>query len=239
MMYLESNFLMSRFLTPKWILIIFSSLIVLLPLILAITHREKIAYHLKIILFYLIGATICELTAWALLLLPFENHQNHWVNNVLSIFEYSCFSYYFYTVINNVRLKQFIKIVGILGLFFILFITFNRIEKINIIDTLSSSVGIIILILFVLINFYVILYTDQTNNLLAYPIFWIASGVLIYFSGFFFVNLFSDLYLFHKINLSNFWYYSVYYILLIIFRIFLAIGLWFSKTPIQSNQLSK
>ena len=238
-MYLESNLLISRFLTPTWILIIFSSLIVLLPLITAITQRKNMPYPLKIILFYLIGASICELISWGIILFPFGNHQNHWVNNTFSIFEYSCFSFYFYKIVCNLRLKQFIKIVSIMGLVFILFITFNRIEKINIIDTISSSVGIILIILFVLINFYEILYSDNSDNLLTYHIFWIASGVLIYFSGFFFVNLFSDILLFHKIKLPSFWYYSIYYILLIIFRIFLAIGLWFSKTPIQSNLSSK
>ena len=238
-MILSNILITSRFFSPEWLLIIFSSSIVLLPLILAIKQRRMLSYSLKIILFYILVATICELISWSIILLPFRNHQNHWVNNILSIFEYSCFSYYLYYITNSIKLKQLIKIIGIVGFFLIIFITLNRIEKINIIDTLSSSIGIIILILFVLINFYEILNTDEHKDLLTYPVFWVSSGILIYFSGFFFVNLFSDILLFHKINLGDFWYHSIYYILLIIFRIFLAIGLWFSKTPIQSNLSSK
>lgn len=233
-MITENILLSSRFLTSKWLIIILSTFVLFFALIMAVTKRKGFSYQVKIIYFYLIGATVFEMIAWSIIVLPFKIHQNHWVHNTFNIFEYSCLCFYFYHTINNKKIKEFIKFISIAGFILILGITFKHFEKINIIDTLSSSIGMIIIICFVLLHFYEILYTDKTENLLTYTIFWISSGILIYFTGYFFVNLFSDLLLFDKINVPI-WYYSIYYILLIFFRIFLTMGLWFSTAPIQSN----
>ena len=227
---IQDLILVNRFLTPKWILVIISSLIILVPMIPAIKYRRELSKSLRIISFYLFGSLFFEVLCWAIILLPFSNHQNHGVLNTLNIFEFMCLGYYFYETIKSNSLKQVIKVTSVISFMLIIIVTIININDFNRYDNLSHSIVYIAIIFFVLLNFYEILYSEETLILSNYAYFWIASGILIYFSGAFFVNLFGDIILFN-VRLSDYW--IIYYVLLIIFRIFLAIGLWFSKTPQQ------
>ena len=233
---IQDFILVNRFLTPKWILVIFSSLIILLPIMSAMIYRKELSKSLRIISYYVFGSFFFEILCWAIILLPFSNHQNHWAINILNVFEFVCLSYYFFSTAKSIKIKQFVKVISILSLLLISTLTILNIENFNRYDNLTHSIVYITLMLFVLLNFYEILYSEETLILSNYPYFWIASGVLIYFSGAFFVNLFGDVILFN-VRLNDFW--IIYYVLLIIFRIFLAIGLWFSKTPQQLSPSSK
>lgn len=233
---IQDLILINRFLTPKWILVIFSSLIILLPIMSAMIYRKELSKSLRIISFYVFGTFFLESLCWAIILLPLENHQNHWVINIFNVFEFVCLSYYFFSTVKSIRIKQFVKVISILSLLLIFTLTILNIENFNRYDNLTHSIVYITLMLFVLLNFYEILYSEETLILSNYPYFWIASGVLIYFSGAFFINLFGDVILFN-VRLNDFW--IIYYVLIIIFRIFLAIGLWFSKTPPQLSPSSK
>lgn len=227
---IQDLILLNRFLTPKWILVIFSSLIIILPIMSAVFYRKDLSNSLRIISFYVFGSLFFEILCWAIILLPFSNHQNHWVLNILNVFELICLSYYFLITIKNVRLKQLIKVTALLSLFLVVGISLVNFKDINRYDNLTHSIVYITLIFFALLNFYEILYSEEPLILYNYTYFWITSGILIYFSGTFFINLFGDIILFSN-QLKDYW--IIYYILLIIFRIFLAIGLWFSKTPQQ------
>lgn len=228
--------LISRFLSPRWILVIISSLIILLPVISAIINQDKLSYPLKIIKIYCVGTLIFEILCWSIILLPFSNHQNHWTINVFNIFEIFILGYYFFVLIVNKRLKAVVKYLTLISMLIISLLTMLNLDDFNKYDTITHSVTYLALMLFVLIHFYEILYFNDSLNLGRYPYFWIASGVLIYFAGSFFVNLFGSIILF---NTSFKGYLLIYYILLIIFRIFLAIGLWLSKTPPQLSPSSK
>lgn len=196
----------------------------------AVFYRKDLSNSLRIISFYVFGSLFFEILCWAIILLPFSNHQNHWVLNILNVFELICLSYYFLITIKNVRLKQLIKVTALLSLFLVVGISLVNFKDINRYDNLTHSIVYITLIFFALLNFYEILYSEEPLILYNYTYFWITSGILIYFSGTFFINLFGDIILFSN-QLKDYW--IIYYILLIIFRIFLAIGLWFSKTPQQ------
>ena len=202
----------------------------------AIFYRKDLSNSLRFISFYVFGSLFFEILIWAIILFPFSSHQNHWVLNIFNVFELICLSYYFLITIKNVRLKQLIRVIALLSLFLVVSITLVNFKDINRYDNLTHSVVYITLIFFALLNFYEILYSEETLILYNYTYFWIASGILIYFSGVFFINLFGDIILFSN-QLKDYW--IIYYVLLIIFRIFLAIGLWFSKTPQQLSPSSK
>lgn len=229
--------LTSRFFTPKWIFVIFSSLIILLPIILAIKYRKYLSDSLRIISIYLYGSLFLEILCWAIILLPFLNHRNHWVLNILNIFEFICLSYYFLLITKGVKIKNVIKAVSILSFLIIIISITVNFKEFNKYDDFAHSIVYITLILFVLLNFYEMLYSDEILLLSNYSYFWIASGILIYFSGAFFVTLFGDKILLLKGPLKDYW--IIYHILLIIFRVFIAIGLWFSKTPQQLSSSLK
>ncbi len=233
---IQDIILINRFLAPRWILVIFSSLIILLPVILATINQDKLTYSLKIIKIYCMVALFFEILCWSVILLPFGNHQNHWTINTFNIFELLCLGYYFFNIIVNNLFKNIIKYLTVFSVITISFLTVLNFDDFNKYDTITHSVTYLTLMLFVLINFYEILYFNDSLSLGQYPYFWIASGVLVYFAGSFFVNLFSNTVLFNS-SFNDYW--LIYYILLIIFRIFLAIGLWFSKTPPQLSPSSK
>ncbi len=234
---IQDLILLNRFLTPKWIFVIFSSLIILLPIIPAIKYRKNLSNSLRTISIYLYGSLFLEILCWAIILLPILNHRNHWVFNVLNIFEFCCLSYYFLQITKSDKIKNVIKVVSVLSFLIIVIVTIINIKEFNNYDDFAHSIVYITLILSVLLNFYEMLYSNETLSLSNHAHFWIDSGILIYFSGAFFVNLFGDKILLFNGPLKDFW--LIYYILLIIFRIFLAIGLWFSKTPQQLSPSSK
>ncbi|MDR6811005.1 hypothetical protein J2Y60_001190 [Arcicella sp. BE140] len=68
------------------------------------------------------------------------------------------------------------------------------------------------------------------------PLFWISVGCLLYFSGTLFIFLYGDIILWQKQPILYYQLWSIYYVLLFVFRILLAVGLWFSKTAFQLSK---
>jgi hypothetical protein len=218
-----------------WFLMIISSIVVLLPFFVGLAQRKMLSYSLKTIFIYILIATSFELIGWVIVL---NHYQNHWVHNVFNIFEFSCWSYYFYQIFDNQKIVKFIKYFSISITSIVTAITFIDIKNLNNYNSIAYIITCFVLIALVLYSFYELLNSLNVPKLSTYPHFWISVGALLYFSGCFFVNLFSEIILFSKdSSLNKMW--LIYFVLLFIFRIFLAIGLWFSKTPPQLSPSSK
>ena len=215
---------------------IVASLTIILPILVgSITVKYWIKTPMQIVFLYCVIYSIFETVAWYYVL----NHwQNHFLANSVIYLDLIFWGYYFYHIIKNSIARKVVIGVIIISICTVLWSHFATGRDYNRIDSFANSFSNLTIIGVVLLFFYQLLNNLDIKNIFKYSHFWICVGVLIYFSGVFFVHIFSEYLTFSKDEtLINFWLTKDY--LLIFQRILLAIGLWFSKTPPQLNPSSK
>lgn len=213
-----------------------ASLAVIIPIILGIiTVKNWIKTPLQIIFLYCIIHSFFESVAWYYV---FNHEQNHFLNNTLTYVDTVFLGYYYYCLSLNSVYKKVISVINILAISIILWSHFTTGRDYNRIDSFAHSISNISLIGVSLLFFYQLLNNLDVKNLFSYSYFWINVAILIYFSGVFFVDIFAEFITFNKDeSITQFWNTKDY--LLFFHHIFLAIGLWFSKTPPQLSPSSK
>jgi hypothetical protein len=218
-----------------WTIIVISSFVVLIPLYVGFVRQKILSTSLRVVFMYVAVATFFEILSWVMVL---NHYQNHWVHNLFNIFEFGFWGYYFTRIYKNQTIVKIATRLCIGIIIIVLGITFIDLKSLNIYNSIAYITTCFILIALVLYHFYELLNYLSISKLSISSQFWISAGVLLYFSGCFFTDLFSEIILFSKDkSLNKMW--LINYILLFIFRIFLAIGLWFSKTPPQLSPSSK
>jgi hypothetical protein len=218
------------------ILIYLTSLILILPIIIGSINIKGIKNTPFLIIFiYCICYLVLEIISWYYAL---NKLQNHFVDNLSTYLEIILIGYFYFKIISNPAQKKIVLLILAISLILILWSNLGTGRDFNRIDPLASSIGNIGLIAIALIFFFQLFNNLEVKNLFIYPHFWISIAVLIYFSGIFFVNVFAEYITFNKDeSIIQYWIIKQY--LTFFHRIFLAIGLWFSTTPIQSNLSSK
>ena len=213
-----------------------ASSILILPIIVGGVNMKGIKSTPFLIIFvYCICYLILEIISWYYAL---NKLQNHFIDNLSTYLEIILIGYFYFEIINNPIQKKIVLVILVISLVIILWSNLANKRDFNVIDSFASSIENIALIAIALIFFFQLFDDLDVKNLFAYPHFWIGIAVLIYFAGVFFVNVFSEYITFNKdISVAHYWLIKQY--LTFFHRIFLAIGLWFSKTPIQSNLLLK
>ena len=218
------------------VIIYLASFILILPIIIGSINMKGIKNTPFLIIFvYCICYLILEIISWYYAL---NKLQNHFIDNLSTYLEIILLGYFYFKIINNPIQKKIVLIILVISLAFILWSNLANERDFNRIDSFAGSIENIALIAIALIFFFQLFNNLDVKNLFTYPNFWIGIAVLIYFSGVFFVNIFAEYITFNKdISIAHYWLIKQY--LTIFHRIFLAIGLWFSTTPIQSNLSSK
>ncbi|MEA5259767.1 hypothetical protein VB264_18365 [Arcicella aquatica] len=215
------------------ILIYTSSSAVLFPLIICILRKKYLTKDLKILFLYVIASISCEVlgTFCGRVL----HYPNHFILNTFALSEGLLISFIFREAFIDRKLKTFVlvlmSIYTIVGIY--LFMMPDGFFKFN---STVNTISCLLIITWVLIYFYQLLQTLQLIKLYTLPLFWISVGCLLYFSGTLFIFLYSDTILFQKEPVLYFQLWSIYYILLFVFRVLLAVGLWFSKTAFQLSK---
>lgn len=214
-----------------------ASLSLIVPIIIGTINLKEVKNSPFIVLYcYLIIYAIFEIIAWYYML---HKLQNHFLGNTVIYLDIFFFGWYYYFVLSNQTQKKIILCSIFIAISIILWSHFGTDRDYNRLDSFALSVENITIILISLIFFYQLLNTLEVRNLFIYSHFWIATAVLFYFSVIFFLDLFAEYVAFNKDKVFAQSYWNIKEYLTFFHRIFLAIGLWFSKTPIQSNLSSK
>ncbi len=211
-----------------------SSLALIIPVTIGIINANDVYKSpLKVIFSYCLIFCCFEVIGWIYAL---NGWRNHFISNSILYTDVILWGYYYYLIIKNKTQKQFI--IGLMCLALMLIIWSHAGRDFNRVDPFGESILNIYLIIISLMLFYQLLNNLEINNLFTYPHFWISIAVLLYFSGVFFMYVFSE-YLSDSKQKSvyQFWFIKDY--LLLIQRVFIGIGLWYSKELVQSKNLSK
>lgn len=213
-----------------------SSLAILFPLIVVFIRRKYLlTTELKIMIVYIISSMIIDVLAtyWARVL----HRQNHFILNIYAVVECVLLILMYREVLINKVVKKATLFVSTLFTLFsvVLFTDVLGFLKFN---SFVNAISCLLIITCVLAYFFQLLQTLTVQKLSVTPMFWISVACLLYFSGNLFLFLYGETLLFHSSPfIKQLW--LIYFLLLFIFRIFLAIGLWFSKTPLQLKSSSK
>lgn len=204
------------------LLLYFGILIPLLPLMFFfLFKRNSHQKTLRVILFYIIYCIINEALGYYL-----QREQNSNFAFVLysfTIIEYSFFCYFIYLILPKNFAK---KSIPFLWIFFIIFtvidyVFYNKGREFD-----SFSVGVEAIIVISLCAYYLFSQVKGSNDLLIYSTFnfWVVITFLLYFSGTFFLYLFTD-----KMLMSP-QFQKLYFIINISFNIFKNILLCVAMT---------
>lgn len=213
-----------------------ASAAVILPIITGtIAAVWRLNSPLKIIFSYFIIYALFEVVG---LYYAFHHWQNHFVQNSLSYLDILFLGVYFYQILESPWIKKIIISLIIITLILTAWSHLGTGRDFNRLDSFALSVENLAMIFMSLLFFYQLLNTLDIKNLLVYSNFWIVVGILVYFSGAFFNFIFAEYVAFSKDEAITS-YFQIHEYFLFIQRIFLAIGLWFSKTPPQLSPSSK
>ncbi|MDZ7898726.1 MAG: hypothetical protein U5N85_12000 [Arcicella sp.] len=214
-----------------------ASLSLIVPLIIGtINLREIRNNHYGVLYWYLIIYAIFEVIAWYYAL---NGLQNHFLGNTVIYLDLFFIGWYYYLILSDETQKKIVLGSILIATIIVIWSHFATGRDYNRLDSFALSVENIVIILISLLFFYQLLNSLEVKNLFIYSHFWIGTALLSYFSVIFFLDLFAEYVAFNKNKdfASSYWDIKEY--LTFFHRIFLAIGLWFSKTPIQSNLSSK
>ncbi len=173
---------------------------------------------LKIILTFLLISISADLVSLTMVYLKLNTS---WWFNLYTFFEFAIIGIFYIWLFKNSEPTQFIIVTATVILGFIGIFLFTLIEYApNELNTKSLGLEATIFIFISVGYFYVLLNKMEFENPYYNPIFWINSGVLIYFSGAFFSFMFSA----PKFQELGIW--SIHSVIHLIFMLFILIGFW-------------
>jgi hypothetical protein len=140
---------------------------------------------------------ILDVTAWFLsIFLAINDIHNIIVANIFTVFEFLFVSMFFIEIFNFSNKKPFYIVTLIITMLFALGVFLSKNETYS---NYSNLIERFIFIVFSLLFYLKLMRELKIDNLLNYPIFWLNTGVLLYFSSSIFITIFSNYFL----NLSD------------------------------------
>ena len=148
--------------------------------------------------------------------------------HILTIVEFALIAYIYKNSLAPILSKE--KIYWIIGLFsfgsLINSVFFENIFEFN---AYARAIEALLIILLTLTYFYLTLKDMREKHLERAPLFWISSGLLIYFSSSLFINIYSNMLFGFGSNSYTMW--GIHAILNIVPYIFYTIALWVKPKP--------
>jgi hypothetical protein len=193
-------------------------------------HIDTFVYLTLPILFILfntkkkVGYTIALYgVVFFLLLFTFDYipvHLNKLYNTLYTFFEYTFFAFLFYTNFTSVKKK---KLVIYLSLVFYLVQTIHYFFIVSTrLDSIAIGVESILIFLFIVLFFLDSLLKPEAGYIYTHYFFWISTGLLIFLSGTFFINILAES--LPRNELDKYWFIN--YLIDTIKTIFFAIALY-------------
>ena len=163
-----------------------------------------------------------------------QSHAIHnlWLINLYNIIEYSLFAVFYLLLFKlNKNPKYIVGTLYLMGLIIIVITSFTQSFSEHLNSTLLGMKSII-LICSSVFYFKVMLDEIEFETPWSNPFFWINSGVLIYFSGCFFIFIFSE---YRGVSRTiNLW--DIHNIIHIIYNLLILIGFWKARKALTYSQ---
>lgn len=187
-------------------------------LIVAIIRNNTLTKEMRVLFLYVLVAAFVEILSSTFTKL---NIKNLYLINLFTVVECTMLGLFYLKIFTT---KKYSIIIYVLlfcfyGVFVYDFIFLHGFNRMNILSIIVES---FILIGFSLFYFYELAKKMEYVSILANPLFWVNSSILIYFSGNLFLFIFSNYILNHSYN--RLW--NIHDILNIIYNTLLIIAIW-------------
>lgn len=192
----------------------------LIAFIVGIIYFSTFSAYLKVLFIYICSACCLELTSFYLLYQGVEN--NLFLGPINTIIEFSAF-FYMYCFVLEIKNRKWVY--GVVLILFTLFAVIDAfyIEGWENLNALSRNTAGIILIVCSIVYFYKLMVRAKYADILALPAFWINASVITYFSGGFFLILFSN-HLIENDRVGYLIFFIIHSVFNITFNLLIAVG---------------
>lgn len=208
------------------ILSYFSAYFSIFPLIIGCYRYRFLKDNVKIVLLLIFFATLTEFVNLFYEYLSIS--RNISLLNIYSIVEALTISFFYYRFFES---RNF-RIVTIVAGFLFLVVSVQQIVTLDkdMMNHVSVTLESVIVTLFSVLTFHQLLQKSLYSNILNAPVFWINSAFLFYFTGTFFLHLFSN-YLLMRSQYEFYELWGLWHSLVnILFLILISIGFWKTQT---------
>jgi hypothetical protein len=200
----------------------FSMYSVIIPLTIGLFRRKYFNSGEKILL-YLVG--LSALADFGGSILQMQNINNMYVFHIYTVIEFSVISLFYIKIIPNRRLTYFV--IALMSLFLCVAV-YDYINNKDQMDDLSTSTESIIVIFYAVLGFSSLLRNPVQSRVIAIPLFWLNTALLLYFAGNLFLFIFSNYMQQHyKGEFRELW--GIHSIMSILFYLLMSTGFWKTK----------
>ena len=187
---------------------------VLFPVFLSFLNYKSKPKYLKILGLLVLTSGLSDLLS-----INFIRFNNE-INNIYTIIQFFILCSIFYLCFNNVKVKQLLLFSSFLFLIFSV-INILLIEGFTSRNTNLRTVSGIFFIIISVYYFNYLLQNQPVDNIIRFPMFWINSAILIYFSGNIFLYAANNIISFERIYL---FYYLIHNILNVIKNLLFSVA---------------
>lgn len=198
---------------------------IVVPLIVSITKHRTFSTVLKVLFLYVILCTIIEIVS---IILAQYDIYNLFLSHTLTFLEFSIFTFIFFNIL-KINERKTLLITIILTFLLICLIDLEFISGYKKINEFSRNVECFTLITFAILYFKNFIQQTEYQNPLKLFSFWFSTATIIYFSGSFFLFIFSNNIL-DKSPATFLALFTIHSVFNITFNILLAVS--FTKKPL-------
>ena len=208
---------------PK-LMISLASYFIVIPAVFSIIKYRKLDWAMKVVAYYVfLSATVQASSTF----LSSKGQNNLWLLHLYTPLEFICFVCFY-----GIVLQGFVKktmMVG-LGLGFVVLSALNSafLQSVTTFNTYARSLEGILVILLCLIWCYRTLTELKIKRLEQDPVFWVNTGLLLYFSGNVLLFAFSN-YIIDINRALNLYIWAFHALFSILLYFFITVGLWKAK----------
>ncbi|HEV8287289.1 MAG TPA: hypothetical protein VGQ09_23435 [Chitinophagaceae bacterium] len=181
-------------------LLVYQYIIIIAAIIGMVRFQCLHPYYIKWLVLLLILTIIAELFP-AFKIIRFRG-SNHWWFNIFTVIEFLAYSYIFSRAITNPKTITIIRW-SIPGYFVIAIANIFFIQGFHKFHTISYRIGAIMIVVWCYLYFRQLLQSEQEIVLFKNPMFWISTGLLFFYLGFFVYMSAFDLIVYKKIGYNK------------------------------------
>ena len=134
--------------------------------------------------------------------------RNLWMFNMFTGSEFIFYSWFYLNILENQRVKKIIRYA--MGIYPVLFlINIFWIEGFYRFHTITYRIGSVMIVVWVYLYFRQLMRSSSYSPVLRNPIFWISTGLLFFYAGFFFYMTAGSVLLYAKVPYNAFVFYII------------------------------
>jgi hypothetical protein len=198
---------------------------ILIPLVAGFAHYRFLNREFKVIIYYLLTTALANAVAKILIVFHFHNL---FIIHVYTVIEALFLCWLFILILPDYKIQITIRFLAILFPAFCL-VNFVFFQNSTVLNTYTRPVEAIIFIALSMCYWWKNNNMDYEVSWANYPLNWIVSGLLLYFSSAFFLFVFSNLLAFSYSTAVNVFIWNIHAVILIVMYLFFAMGFYKCK----------